>query len=102
MNINKGIDSYEVINGTFEVQESHIELNKIFLNKEKLINISRSSGGKFNYWVDYESLLDEISIVNKKENYIATYIIRHNYLFILIILLIITIEWSVRRRMGLM
>ena len=102
VNINKGIDSYEVSNGTFEVQESHIELNRIFLNKEKLINISRSSGGKFNYWVDYESLLDEISIVNKKENYIATYIIRHNYLFILIILLIITIEWSVRRRMGLM
>ena len=102
VNINKGIDSYEVGNGTFEVQESHIELNRIFLNKEKLINISRSSGGKFNYWVDYESLLDEISIVNKKENYIATYIIRHNYLFILIILLIITIEWSVRRRMGLM
>ena len=102
VNINKGIDSYEVGKGTFEVQESHIELNRIFLNKEKLINISRSSGGKFNYWIDYESLLDEISIVNKKENYIATYIIRHNYLFILIILLIITIEWSVRRRMGLM
>ena len=102
VNINKGIDSYEVSNGTFEVQESHIELNRIFLNKEKLINISRSSGGKFNYWVDSESLLDEISIVKKKENYIATYIIRHNYLFILIILLIITIEWSVRRRMGLM
>ena len=102
MNINKGIDSYEVSNGTFEVQESHIELNRIFLNKEKLINISRVSGGKFNYWADYESLLDEINIVNKKENYIATYIIRHNYLFISIILLILTIEWFLRRRMGLM
>ena len=102
VNINKGIDSYEVSNGTFEVQESHIELNRIFLNKEKLINISRVSGGKFNYWVDYESLLDEINIVNKKENYIATYIIRHNYLFISIILLILTIEWFLRRRMGLM
>jgi len=102
VNINKGIDSYEVGNGTFEVQESHIELNRIFLNKEKLINISRVSGGKFNYWVDYESLLDEINIVNKKENYIATYIIRHNYLFISIILLILTIEWFLRRRMGLM
>jgi len=102
VNINKGIDSYEVSNGTFEVQESHIELNRIFLNKEKLINISRSSGGKFNYWEDSESLLDEISIVEKKENYIATYIIRHNYLFILIILLIITIEWFVRRKMGLL
>jgi len=102
VNINKGIDSYEVGNGTFEVQESHIELNRIFLNKEKLINISRASGGKFNYWVDYESLLDEINIVNKKENYIATYIIRHNYLFVSIILLILTIEWFLRRRMGLM
>ena len=102
VNINKGIDSYEVSNGTFEVQESHIELNRIFLNKEKLINISRSSGGTFNYWMDYESLLDEINIVNKKENYIATYIIRHNYLFISMILLILTIEWLLRRRMGLM
>ncbi len=45
VNINRGLDSYEVSSGTFEVQESHIELNRIFLNKEKLINISRSSGG---------------------------------------------------------
>ena len=42
------------------------------------------------------------NIVNKKENYIATYIIRHNYLFISIMLLILTIEWLLRRRMGLM
>ena len=45
--VNKGIDSYEVNSGSFKVQESHIELNKIFLNKNKLIILSEKSGGIF-------------------------------------------------------
>ena len=29
ISINRGLDSYEVSSGTFEVQESHVELNRI-------------------------------------------------------------------------
>ena len=100
--IDKGLDSYQVSEGSFEVQESHIELNRIFLNKEKLINISNASGGRFKYWANHESLLDDINIITKKEDSIAKFTMRYNYLIISIIFLILTIEWLLRRRMGLM
>jgi hypothetical protein len=100
--INMGLDSYQVSKGTFEVQESHIELNRIFLNKEKLENISSASGGQFRYWGNHESLLDEMSMIERTENYLAKYTMRYNYLIISTIFLLLTIEWLLRRRMGLM
>ena len=101
VNINKGLNSYEVSSGVFEVQESHIELNRIFLNQEKLKNISISSGGKFVYWENLEKLIDFINIIEKKENIIVKHIMRYNYIFLSIIFLLFTIEWLFRRRMGL-
>ena len=100
--INMGLDSYQVSKGTFEVQESHIELNRIFLNKEKLENISNASGGQFRYWVNHESLLDEMSMIERTENYLTKYTMRYNYLIISTIFLLLTIEWLLRRRKGLM
>ena len=58
--INKGVDSYQVSSGAFEVQESHVELNRIYLNKEKLKKISISSGGLFKFWENREELLEKI------------------------------------------
>ncbi len=101
VNIKKGIESYQVSSGAFEVQESHIELNRIYLNKEKLNNISISSGGFFKFWENRKDLLDKISNVNKKENFTIKYKIRHNYLFILIFFSILGLEWFLRRRIGL-
>ena len=101
ININRGLDSYEVSSGVFEVQESHVELNRIFLNQDKLKNISSSSGGQFVYWADSDILLDHINIVNKKDNFVIKYTLRNNYFFISIIFMILTIEWLLRRRLGL-
>ena len=101
ININSGLDSYEVSSGIFEVQESHVELNRIFLNQDKLKNISSSSGGQFVYWANSDILLDHINIVNKKDNFVIKYTLRNNYFFISIIFLILTIEWLLRRRLGL-
>ena len=101
VNINRGLDSYEVGNGAFEVQESHIELNRIFLNQEKLKNVSSASGGKFIYWANLDLLLDHINIINKKDNYVVKYTFRYNYYFLSIIFLILTIEWFLRRKLGL-
>ena len=88
VNINRGIESYQVSSGTFEVQESHVELNRIYLNKEKLNNISISSGGQFKLWENREELLDKIFNENKKENYIVKYKIRYNSFFFLFIFII--------------
>ncbi len=101
VNINRGVDSYKVSSGTFEVQESHIELNRIFLNKEKLNNISISSGGLFKFWENREELFENISNINKKEIYTVKYRLRQNQLFILIFFSILALEWFLRRRIGL-
>ncbi len=101
ININRGVESYQVSKGTFQVQESHVELNKIYLNKEKLKNISFSSGGIFKFWGNREELFDKISNINKKESFITKYRIRHNYLFISTLLIILALEWFLRRRAGL-
>ena len=101
ININRGLDSYEVSSGVFEVQESHVELNRIFLNQDKLKNISSSSGGQFAYWANSDILLDHINIINKKDYFVIKYTLRNNYFIISIIFLILTIEWLLRRRLGL-
>ncbi len=101
VNINRGIESYQVSSGTFEVQESHVELNKIYLNKEKLNNISISSGGVFKLWGKRNELFDKISNINERETFTIKYKIRYNYLFILIFFLVLALEWFLRRRVGL-
>ncbi len=101
ISINRGLESYQVSSGTFEVQESHVELNRIFLNKEKLNYISISSGGGFKLWENREDLFDRISNVSKKENYITKYKLRYNYYFILMFFSILTLEWFLRKKIGL-
>tara|TARA_Y100001970_G_scaffold90628_1_gene114323 strand:+ start:6258 stop:8207 length:1950 start_codon:yes stop_codon:yes gene_type:complete len=99
--INKGLESYQVSSGNFEVQESHIELNRIFLNKEKLNSISNSSGGLFKLWENRKDLLGEISNINKTENYTLKYRLRYNYWFLSLFFFILTVEWFLRRKIGL-
>ena len=69
--INRGLDSYEVNSGSFKVQESHIELNKIFLNRNKLINLSESSGGFFRNWEDRDEIIFAMKDVEKTESYVS-------------------------------
>ena len=100
--LNKDSEPLQVSKGSFDVQESHIELNKIFLNEKKLRMISNSSGGKFQFWKDRDLVIDEISNRSKKENYILDYNIRYNYLVISFIMSLLILEWFLRRRAGLM
>ena len=99
--INRGLESYEISKGSFEVQESHIELNRIYLNQEKLKNISSTSGGEFIYWSDLDKLLEHIIVINKKDNFVLKYTLRYNYFFISTLLILMTIEWLLRRRLSL-
>ncbi len=100
--LNKDSEGLQVSKGSFEVQESHIELNKIFLNEKKLRMISNSSGGKFQFWKDRDLVIDEIINKYKKEDYILHYNIRYNYLVISFIISLLIFEWFLRRRAGLM
>ena len=99
--INRGLDSYEVSSGEFSVQESHVELNKIYLNEDKLINLSKSNGGFFRNWESREDIISVMKDVNKIESYVSVYTFRHNYFYICLIFLLLSFEWVYRKRIGL-
>jgi len=99
--VNKGIDSYEVNSGSFKVQESHIELNKIFLNKNKLTILSETSGGIFRNWDDRDEVISAIEDVKKMEYYVSLFTFRHNYLYVVLIFLLLSLEWFYRKKIGL-
>tara|TARA_Y100000591_G_scaffold234287_1_gene205097 strand:+ start:570 stop:2657 length:2088 start_codon:yes stop_codon:yes gene_type:complete len=100
--VNKGIDSYEVNSGSFKVQESHIELNKIFLNKNKLIILSETSGAIFRDWENRDDVISAISDVEKMQSYVSLFTFRYNYFYIGLIFLLLSLEWLYRKKIGLM
>ena len=100
VNINSGVKNYEVSKGHFKVQESHIELNKIFLNESKLKNLSESSGGSFKYWENKDDLINRMNTDYIQENYISTYKLRYNYFFIGFVVILFFFEWFYRKRSG--
>ena len=99
--LNKGTDSYEVNSGSFKVQDSHIELNKIFLNKNKLTILSEASGGIFRNWEDREEVIFAIEDVKKIEYYVSLFTFRQNYFYISLIFLLLSLEWLYRKKIGL-
>ncbi len=100
--VNKGLDSYEINSGKFKVQESHIELNKIFLNENKLIKLSKSSGGDFKNWDNKGDLIDIIKNVHKNELYVSTFTFRYSYFYVSLIIILLSFEWFYRKKNGLM
>ena len=98
--INKNLENYEVSRGSFKVQESHVELNRIFLNEAKLKNLSTPSDGTFKRWVDNEDLINTIEDIQKSKSYIAIIAFRYNYIYICFIILLLSIEWFYRKKIG--
>ena len=79
--VNKGLESLEVNSGNFKVQESHIELNKISLNQDMLINLSESHNGVFKKWEDKEDIIPLIKDLKKNESYTSIFTFRNNYFY---------------------
>tara|TARA_B100001142_G_scaffold195966_1_gene194858 strand:- start:103 stop:2226 length:2124 start_codon:yes stop_codon:yes gene_type:complete len=98
--INKNLENYEVSRGAFKVQESHVELNRIFLNEAKLKNLSTPSDGTFKRWVDNEDLINTIEDIQKSKSYIAIIAFRYNYIYICFIILLLSVEWFYRKKIG--
>ena len=82
------------------MQESHIELNKIFLNKNKLIILSKNTGGFFTNWEDRDAVVNAMKEVKKVESYVSFITFRHNYFYICLIFLVFLIEWFYRKKMD--
>lgn len=99
--INRGLESFEVSNGTFMIKASHIEMNKIVLNYTKLINFATLTGGSFKKWSNISEISDGINQVEEPESYISGFLLRNNYLFMSLIFIILSLEWLYRKKIGL-
>jgi len=91
------------VNGMFSVKKMQIETTTLTANHNLLKELARQSGGQFYAREQMDNLQTEIkntdikSMIVSSENYLA--IINLKWLFFLI-LMIITIEWGVRKYLG--
>ena len=100
--INQSKESYVIGRGSFDVEESQIELNHVFLNDSPLKIISQKTDGEFRYWENRDSLVDLISPKTKSESYVQRAVLHENIWIMVSILILLTSEWILRRRVGLM
>jgi len=99
--ITRGLDNFEVSNGTFMVKASHIEMNKIVLNNTRLINLATLTNGNFKKWSNISEIINNINQVEEPELYISGFLLRTNYIFISLIIILLSLEWLYRKKIGL-
>ena len=97
-----GSNALIVKEGSIQVQESQIELNNVYLRKEPLIRLSEITGGSFHYWENRLSVISKIKKSTTKEVTQSRMILYNSQWIFFIIILILTLEWILRRKMGIM
>ncbi|MBL50572.1 MAG: hypothetical protein CMG57_01285 [Candidatus Marinimicrobia bacterium] len=91
-----------VSKGSIQVQESQLELNHVYLNKNLLKRIADLSDGTFRTWDDRNSIITQINNETKIENAYSRVKLNFNRFMILFLIVILTSEWLLRRKMGFM
>ncbi|MGY8780567.1 MAG: hypothetical protein ACKVJJ_02775, partial [Fidelibacterota bacterium] len=87
--------------GEFQVLESQIELNQVHLNKKLLTSISNNSNGHFFNWTSRDSLLNEINPKVHREFKAEIIKFTESKILLFIMVLLLCIEWFIRRKRGL-
>ena len=96
-----GDRSLIVSEGSFQVQESQIELDHVFLNEGPLVQLSEATDGSFHHWSDRLSILNKINRQSNNQKSYAKIIMHNNWWIFFIIIFILTLEWLYRRRIGM-
>lgn len=93
--------SIVVSNGTIKVQESQIELNNVFLNRNPLEKLSIKTNGQFLLWKDRMTIFDKITNQYKNETFQSIFYLYKEVIFFIICVLLLASEWILRRTKGL-
>ena len=96
-----GDQSLVASRGEVTVQESKIELNNVFLNKEPLLELSSITSGSYYNWDEKNSLLSEINQKSKKEITTREVILHESWVIFFAILFLVTSEWILRKKYGM-
>jgi len=87
--------------GSFKVLESQIELNQVYLNQELLKKISNNTNGEYYHWDDRDKLLKLISPKVRREFKADIIKLTENRFVLIILIILLCIEWTLRRLKGL-
>ncbi|MAM42797.1 MAG: hypothetical protein CMF93_00530 [Candidatus Marinimicrobia bacterium] len=97
-----GDKSLIVSQGSVQVQESQVELNHVYLNRDPLVRLAKMTQGSFRHWDDRLSILNQIDKQSKQETIHSRIVLHNSQWIFLLILLFLTVEWILRRRLGMM
>tara|TARA_B100001250_G_scaffold255611_1_gene220019 strand:- start:418 stop:1071 length:654 start_codon:yes stop_codon:yes gene_type:complete len=90
-----------VSEGTVQVQESQIELNHVYLNKNPLMKLADVTKGSFQEWDNRLSVLNKINSQFNNEITQSRIIMRNTYWIFILILMFLTFEWILKRYKGM-
>jgi hypothetical protein len=106
-----GSYSYEIVmenenevftqNGSLLIDESQIELNQVSVNKEKLLSIANATNGKYVSWESRAEIIDLIKQEHKEEIVVRDVRLNEYTFGILLLVILLSIEWYIRRLIGL-
>ena len=99
--IQLGSNQDPIQTGTFQILESQIELNQVYLNKELLTTISNSTNGQFFVWDSRDSLFSEINPKVRREFKAEIIKFNESRVLLIIMILLLCVEWFIRRNRGL-
>ncbi len=87
--------------GSLIIDESQIELNQVSVNKELLFAISNSTNGKYVPWESRAEIINQINQELKQEIVVRNVRLNENTFGIILLVILLSIEWYIRRLIGL-
>jgi hypothetical protein len=87
--------------GHFRVVESQIELNRVFVNTGLLSQIADRTGGLYRPWATRAELAEQIQPAVVTETVVKRTHLNETWGTLMVMVLILAVEWSARRKFGL-
>ena len=88
-------------NGRFIVEESQIELNEVALNSPLLKNLSMKTNGAYYPWATRAELFNKVLPRDRQEKINRSTRFNEESWVLVILIVLLTIEWIIRKRIGL-
>ena len=88
-------------NGRFIVEESQIELNEVALNSPLLDNLSMKTNGAYYPWASRAELFNKVLPRERQEKIKRSTRFNEETWVLVILIVLLTIEWIIRKRIGL-
>ena len=88
-------------NGRFIVEESQIELNEVALNSPLLENLSMKTNGAYYPWASRAELFNKVLPRERQEKINRSTRFNEESWVLVILIVLLTIEWVIRKRIGL-